>query len=189
MLIYATEGADSKKLAHRLLAYAMSEQQNLTTLPEIKKGNYGKPFFPTMPSVHFNLTHSGKIAMCALSDTPIGIDVQETRAWRESLLNRACSAQERAWLLSWTDAPSAFSLLWALKESYGKYSGKGLSWPVKSILVPLPPFPAAPQHPYLLSSNETLQHCVFGGTDWQGAVCSVDFPPEKIIWIEQNALL
>ena len=45
----------------------------------------GKPWFPACPQRYFNLSHSGKLALCALADGEVGVDVQEMRAaWRPS---------------------------------------------------------------------------------------------------------
>ncbi len=38
----------------------------------------GKPYFPS-PRCQFNLSHSGTLALCALSDRPVGVDIQMVR--------------------------------------------------------------------------------------------------------------
>ena len=36
----------------------------------------GKPVLANEPDVHFNLSHSGNLAVCAVSDHPVGVDVE-----------------------------------------------------------------------------------------------------------------
>jgi 4'-phosphopantetheinyl transferase len=36
----------------------------------------GKPFLKKFPEIHFNLSHSEDIALCAISNHPVGIDIE-----------------------------------------------------------------------------------------------------------------
>ena len=42
-------------------------------------GTHGKPALSDSFSPHFNISHSGKYAVCALSEVPCGIDIQEKK--------------------------------------------------------------------------------------------------------------
>ncbi len=37
---------------------------------------YGKPFFIYNPYIHFNISHTGNYVVCAISDEPVGIDIE-----------------------------------------------------------------------------------------------------------------
>lgn len=39
-------------------------------------GEHGKPAFRDFPGLHFSLAHSGEMAVAALADAPIGVDVE-----------------------------------------------------------------------------------------------------------------
>ncbi len=39
-------------------------------------GVHGKPSFSDMPNVHFSLAHGGRMALAALADAPVGVDVE-----------------------------------------------------------------------------------------------------------------
>ena len=39
--------------------------------------NYQKPYLKDYPDIHFNGSHSGEYLVCALSDVPVGIDIQK----------------------------------------------------------------------------------------------------------------
>ena len=57
-----------------LAAYALREAgaEDLT----LQTGENGKPELLSYPDIHFNLSHSGTIAVCAVSDRPVGVDVE-----------------------------------------------------------------------------------------------------------------
>lgn len=40
------------------------------------EGDQGKPSFTEYPELHFSLAHSGEVAVAALADVPIGVDVE-----------------------------------------------------------------------------------------------------------------
>ena len=46
----------------------------------IAPGEHGKPCLQEHPHWHFNLSHSGEWAVCALSDAPIGVDIEQWRS-------------------------------------------------------------------------------------------------------------
>lgn len=46
----------------------------------IERNENGKPFFRDLPAVSFNLSHSGGIAVAAISDRNIGVDIEFIRS-------------------------------------------------------------------------------------------------------------
>ena len=40
----------------------------------LEKGPYGKPYLTGYPEIHFNISHSGGWAVCALASMPCGVD-------------------------------------------------------------------------------------------------------------------
>ncbi len=95
---------------------------------ETASGDWGKPWFPGRPDLHFNLSHSGFFAVCALSDAPVGVDIEQVRPVSEALVGRVCTPRE-AGLLPQEEAlrRDQFCRLWTVKESVMKYFGAGLS--------------------------------------------------------------
>ena len=85
------------------------------SLPEIKKTQNGKPYFPTSPDIHFSLSHSKTHVLCAISDEPIGADIESPRTLRQQVINYYASDEE----LAEFDPLD----LWVLKESYIKLLG------------------------------------------------------------------
>lgn len=113
----------------------------------------GKPFLPDFPAVRFNFSHSGEYLALAISDSEVGLDIQETKNPHTDALKiakRYFTETEYKSLLS-CDTPeqrrSLFFLLWTIKEAYLKYLGCGLAGRMNSFCPdPVPPagYPAPP---------------------------------------------
>ena len=172
MVVYSATGLTARNQAQDLLAQAAEEHWGLSPLPEIARREGGKPFFPEREELHFNLSHSGELALCALDSAPVGVDIQLIREWRSSLPRRVCSADELAWLEQQPDFWPAFTLLWTLKEARVKESGRGLTASIRGIRVPLPA-----DGPMGLDG---LWFRTWSGPGWAAAVCGHTSPPEKI---------
>lgn len=122
--------------AYALLAYSVRQVYGLYTLPAIGRTATGKPFFPDRPQLHFNLSHSGSFALCALDDSPVGVDIETVRPHHPRLAERICSPAELAWLGAQADPQGALLSLWTKKEARVKQDGCGLAVPLREIYVP-----------------------------------------------------
>lgn len=93
----------------------------------------GKPFCKNYPMVHFNVSHSGLWVICAVSDSPIGIDIEKISNADMQVAERFFTKYEYEYLQQQgKNKAEAFYQLWTLKESYLKYTGDGLSVPLNS---------------------------------------------------------
>lgn len=173
MILYA-----SKKLpAYDLLELAVREVWGWPALPEIVREEGGKPRFAHHPEAHFNLSHSGGLALCGLGSAPIGVDIQIVKStWREGLPGRVCSREELLWLERQPHRWQAFAQLWALKECRVKYSGTGLRGDLRTIPIPLP------ECGNTLCQKDDLWFRLFSGEGWEGAICGQTPPPEELRW-------
>jgi len=116
--------------------YTGAPPQQLT----IVHNRWGKPALRGAMMPHFNLTHSGDIALCAVADSAsvaaLGIDIERPRSARRvdrlQLARRFFSAAEAAQLaaLPATQQEEAFIRCWTGKEAYLKAKGWGLSHPL-----------------------------------------------------------
>lgn len=178
MKVYARDKLTDRAGAYALLERGVREEWKLSPLPEIVRLSGGKPCFSHFPNLHFNLSHSGGLALCALGDSPVGVDIQIVKdTWREELPRRVCSREELAWLDGQEDRWGAFAQLWSLKEARVKYTGEGLRAGVREVAVPLP------EEGRSLYELDGLFFRIFSGCGWRGAVCAAEAPPEEIIWI------
>jgi len=104
---------------------------------ECRVTEYGKPYFPDLPDFHFSLSHSGDMALCAVSSLPIGCDIEKIERFNAPLARRFFHPRECEWLFSRpeNEQAAAFYRLWTCKESFIKAIGLGLSQPLDSFAV------------------------------------------------------
>ena len=84
---------------------------------------------PCCDGVFFSLSHAGDMALCAVSDAPVGCDIERVRDAPLEIAPRVFRPDERAYLReaqSENDAQRRFFTLWTLKASYMKMTGEGL---------------------------------------------------------------
>ena len=122
------EGLSAELLLNRAVRTVSPE----AALPlDIVAGEFGKPELRD-GSIHFSLSHSGGRVLCALSDSPVGADIQRQTEARLALASRFFTESEYRSLLNAGDKDYAFTRLWCLKESYIKMLGTGLNTPLSS---------------------------------------------------------
>ena len=91
---------------------------------EIVIGEYGKPSFKNS-KFFFNTSHSGKYALCVISDVEVGCDIEEVKEYKERVAKRFFTEKENNYLELSNDKDDLFYRFWTLKESYFKCLGKG----------------------------------------------------------------
>lgn len=112
--------------AEMLLIEALRNEDASVSFPlRIEKDTYGKPYMPGH-AFCFNLSHSGPYAACAISDSPLGLDIQTLTECREALVRRFFTVQEQEHILNAASRSEAFTRLWCRKESFLKAIGLGL---------------------------------------------------------------
>ena len=87
----------------------------------------GKPVLSAHPDIHFSLSHSGKLTVCAVSEQTVGADVEAWQQMEGQIAEICFTAVELKWLKAQQKADQAFMRLWTRKESYLKMLGTGLS--------------------------------------------------------------
>lgn len=91
---------------------------------------------------HFNLSHSGEMALCALGNQQkVGVDIEYMKPIKrlESMMERCFSASEQQQIRS-ADRPfQSFLQHWTCKEAYLKAIGLGLTESMQTIEVQLTP--------------------------------------------------
>jgi 4'-phosphopantetheinyl transferase len=104
----------------------------------LSSGAWGKPQLGAgMGKLQFNVSHSGQLALIALSQESVGVDLEWQQTdldWRE-LLPACCHPAEQADFQDVADAEGRARLLrlWTAKEAYLKGRGEGLSLPLTAI--------------------------------------------------------
>ena len=99
----------------------------------IDKNKYGKPFFVNFPKVHYNVSHTKGLIVCAISDSRVGIDVERIKPFNKRIVERFFSKNEREYIFaSKENKDGRFAEIWTKKESYVKWLGKGVAIPFES---------------------------------------------------------
>ena len=132
-------GADRARSAAAgwLLDYALTQAGLPKAQRAIQLQPGGKPVL-AQGGLHFSLSHAGPWAVCALADTPVGVDVELPRctmATARRFFAPAEVAQVEA--LPEQARPDALLRLWTAKEAFTKALGQGLSLGLSSFEVRL----------------------------------------------------
>lgn len=164
--------ADGSAFAWSLLELAARELWGLKTLPETALDKAGKPCFPARPELHFSLSHTKGAVLAALSDAPVGADVERRREIPDVVRRRLFEAEH---------GDLELFELWTLRESWFKLTGSGDLRDIPFTRhggVLIPPNPSA-----LCRLYDTIPGCA----------CAVsalrDIPPRTILQVDPNQLL
>ena len=110
-----------------LLLKKLLWEENITN-PIFKTEKYGKAYISNHENIQFNLSHSGKMVLCAISDMEVGADIEyidpeiDLDIAKNYFFNREYESIMKS------DNPSdEFFKYWVLKESYMKYTGLGMN--------------------------------------------------------------
>ena len=119
---------------------------------------YGENGKPEMDGFYFNLSHSGNVVICAVSEKEVGCDIEKTEKCNEKIAKRFFTERENVYLNrtfegnedmhfeqfseSKTEEGSNmeslkkdrdFFRIWTMKESYIKMTGEGMKVPLLSV--------------------------------------------------------
>lgn len=110
-----------------LLLDKLLKEKNVTD-PIFKVQEYGKAYISNFEDVYFNLSHSGRIVSCAISDREVGIDVEynDPEIDLDIAKNYFYNSEYKSIMNSKTPSDEFFNY-WVLKESYMKYTGLGFN--------------------------------------------------------------
>lgn len=129
------QGRRLSVLAYRLLKQGLLEEYGIGENPVFEYNEYGKPsLIVGHPGIYFNLSHCREAAMCAVSDRPVGVDVESLRPVREGLLRYTMNEAEQRLIASAANPGVAFIRLWTMKEATLKLSGRGISNNMKDVI-------------------------------------------------------
>lgn len=107
--------------------------------PEIESSEWkrcvdmaGKPYVEGPKQLYFNMSHAGAYSVCAFSQKPVGVDIEEIGPVDLSIAQRHYCNSEYADIMSHLerDRIKRFYQYWVLKESFTKAVGLGLSIPL-----------------------------------------------------------
>lgn len=150
---------------YTLLAALLAEEKGVEALPALARTGEGKPWFPDCPHLHFSVSRSGPLALCALGEAPLGADIERVRARSVGLPRYALGDGEFTWFRDRGSRWEDFYTLWTLKEARVKCTGEGIfKLPAREVSVPL-------IGPGEEADWEGFSFSALSGEGWRGALC------------------
>lgn len=176
--------ADRNRTAYAELTarYLLSRKTN-TPMNQIhfNRDNLGKPYWQDS-NYFFNLSHSSEWIACSIGYVPNGVDVETAEIANCDIAQKYFLAKEYQQLLALPENERALAFLkmWTIKESYLKYTGKGLSDNLQTI-----------DHASLLYNSSQIAAKVFPLSSTAIlAICTEKiFLPSKVFYLNLCSLL
>ena len=109
--------------AYRLLQRAMILEYGIDERPVFTYDSKGKPLLQGHPDIHFSLSHCHEAVAVAVSDYPIGIDIETTDQYDVDVARNVMSDDEMREIEGSSRPEVAFTRLWTMKESLYKLTG------------------------------------------------------------------
>lgn len=109
----------------KLLHYVLKKEYGITD-PAFFRTSHGKPYLKN-ENIFFNISHSGSLVVCAISEHECGADIEILRDYNDKTAKRVCNENEYAKVSESSDKSVAFLEIWTRKEAFLKFTGTGLS--------------------------------------------------------------
>lgn len=122
-------------LAYQMLKQGLHEVYGIEGNPQFEYNEHGKPAIVGHPDIFFNLSHCKEAVLCAISDQPVGVDVESVRSFNDSLVHYTMNEDEIREIETAEDRAVAFIRLWTMKEAALKLEGTGISKDMKQVLL------------------------------------------------------
>ena len=121
-------------LAYQLLKQGLREAYGIEGNPQFEYNEHGKPAIVGHPEIFFNFSHCKEAVLCAISEQPVGVDVESVRSFNDSLVHYTMNEDEIREIETAEDRAVAFIRLWTMKEAALKLEGTGISKDMKQVL-------------------------------------------------------
>lgn len=130
------KGRVESVFSYLLLCEALRERgiMEAPTFVYGKEKNEGKPSLLEHPELFFNLSHCKHGVACAVSEHPVGVDIEVLGRYKERLALYTMNEKELAEIAAAEDKDTAFTRLWTMKEATMKLTGEGIGTNVRDVL-------------------------------------------------------
>lgn len=119
--------ADAMVVGGALVRHMLWEHFSIPPNAQISYNEFGKPYLSDFPQCHFNISHSGQYVVCAVYDTPIGIDIQQVVPYRPDIAIKVFSPIELKQIENSSDSSAEFTKIWTQMEACAKALGTGIA--------------------------------------------------------------
>lgn len=144
-----------------------------------------KPAFLNQPDMHFNLSHSGSMAICAMSETKVGCDIELLTDIGIEIAEHGFSKCEYGDIVSRAseaERTEQFFRYWSLKESFMKFTGLGMALQPDSFEIQMNPTQISVLQSGVVEPVCFTEYCAIPG--YACAVCSLsDFSDTPLQWV------
>ena len=134
-------GRRQSLLAYRLLCQGLREEYGIMEQPTFVYNEHGKPSLALPPTggdgegLYFSLSHCKEGVCCAISDKPVGIDIESaSRKISDSVIRYSMNEGEQTLIRESDDPQRTFLRLWTQKEAVLKRLGTGIRDDMRDIL-------------------------------------------------------
>lgn len=143
---------------------------------------------PKVEGLEFSLSHSGNLVLCAVSEEPVGCDIERLREAPKGVAERYFSDAEQAYLsrFSADEYDRKFFRIWTMKESYVKMTGEGLRVPFEAYEVAVNKCASGwyEDCAQVLRNGET-QGCYLSSVELNGhiiSICAEESAHLEVVW-------
>ena len=167
--------------AELLLFHALTENGVDPRSVSVCETEEGKPYLEGVQDFHFNLSHSGNLAVCAVSSLSVGCDVQKITNVKLELARRFTPEEYgKITALTGDMARDLLFRFWTAKESYIKAVGTGFRTSLNSFSVDL----ESGEVRGSIGSYRVREFDV--GDNYKCAVCTSapDLRESELVWVE-----
>lgn len=116
--------------------------------PEFAYNEHGKPYLADRPDIHFSISHTKNAILVAISNAPIGVDVEHVRLPSDGLIEKTMNPDEQALINNASSSclevdclqgerAATFTSLWTKKEAVLKLLGTGILDDLHEVLSPV----------------------------------------------------
>lgn len=110
-------------------------EANIIAFEQWQYNPYGKPYIEG--GMHFSISHCKQGVAVAVSEYPIGIDIESIRTRGDGLIERTMNQEEQKRIKNAPYPNASFISHWCLKEAMVKCIGTGIQENIRDILAPL----------------------------------------------------
>ncbi|MBR6948065.1 MAG: 4'-phosphopantetheinyl transferase superfamily protein [Muribaculaceae bacterium] len=121
--------------AYRLLQQALLQEFGIDERPVLVYDSKGKPLLAGHPGIHFSLSHCHAAVACAVSNRPVGIDIETPDHYSPEVARRVMNDDELREIEASAQPQVAFTRLWTMKESFYKLTGNDANGDTPHLLV------------------------------------------------------
>ena len=113
-----------KMLCELLAEWSRVHQLPINQQPTFLYNDYGAPYIEGGP--YFSISHCKTAIAVAVSENPIGIDIEAIRTFKPELMRKTMSPAEQQRITSSATPDQEFIRLWTQKEALLKLQGTGI---------------------------------------------------------------